>query len=147
MCYPIEAVACLVVDCDSRYPGETTKLYYFYGPSYYDHRIYDYNELDEILEHDNYDDNKTTVLYMHGYLESAESDSVRLIVNAFHARNEHNLIVLDWSDASYGDYFINAVPNAISVTNMQWTTVNSFHSFYVSISAWQHSFFNCVECV
>lgn len=55
---------------------------------------------------------------MHGYLESPESDSVRLIVNAYYTRNEHNLIVLDWSDAASGDYFINAVPNAITVITM-----------------------------
>lgn len=115
LCYFIEVAVCLVGDCAARLPSETTKLYFFYGPSFFDHRIYDYNELDEILEHENYDKNKTTVLYIHGYLESTESDSVRSIVNAYHTRKEHNLIVLDWSDASSGDYFIYAVPNSISV--------------------------------
>lgn len=95
--------------------SDATKLYFFYGPNYFDHKIYDYNELDEIVQHPNYDTNLTTVFYMHGYLESVGSDNVRLIVNAYHARKNHNLIVVDWSDAASGDYFINAVPNSITV--------------------------------
>lgn len=99
----------------SRLPTDKTKLYFFYGPNYFDHRIYDYNELDDILQHDRYNASQATVLYIHGYLESPESDSVNTIVNAYYTRNEHNLIVLDWSDAAYGDYFIAAVPNSITV--------------------------------
>lgn len=95
----IEVAVCLVGNCESRLPTNKTK---HYGPNYFDHRIYDYNELDDILQHANYNASQTTVLYIHGYLESPESDSVRLIVNAYHTRNEHNLIVLDWSDAAYG---------------------------------------------
>lgn len=97
--------------------SDSTKLYYFYGPNYFDHKIYDYHEWDEIVQHPNYDTNRTTVLYMHGYLESVGSDNVRLIVNAYNARGNHNLIVVDWSDAASGDYFINAVPNSVTVTN------------------------------
>lgn len=97
--------------------ADQTKFYFFYGPTYFDHQIYDYNALDEILLHEKYDANQTTVLYIHGYLESPESDSVRLIVNAYHTRNEHNLVVLDWGDAAYGDYFISAVPNSITVSS------------------------------
>lgn len=113
--YSIEVVVCFFGNCNSKPATDKTKLYFFYGPNYFDHRIYDYNEFDDILQHDKYNTSHETVLYIHGYLESPESDSVRLIVNAYHSRNEHNLIVLDWSDAAYGDYFITAVPNAITV--------------------------------
>lgn len=107
-----------VGNCEPRLVTDQTKLIFFYGPNYFDHRIYDYNELDKIFEQENFNSSQTTVLYMHGYLESPESDSVRLIVNAYHTRKEHNLIVLDWSDSVSGDYFISAVPNAITVTNV-----------------------------
>lgn len=123
-----KVVASFAGRCDCRLPSETTKLYFFYGPNFFDHRIYDYNELDEILEHENYDANKTTVMYIHGYLESVESDSVRSIVNAYYTRKEHNLIVLDWADASYGDYFISAVPNAISVMGVRVLISATFYS-------------------
>lgn len=103
--------------CDARLSAEQTKLIFFYGPTYFDQRIYDFNELDEIVQHEEYNASQTTVLYIHGYLESPDSDTVHLIVNAFHTRNEHNLIVLDWSDAAFGDYFIQAVPNSITVFN------------------------------
>lgn len=147
VCDSIEVAVCFVGNCDTRLPADQTKFYFFYGPTYFDRRIYNYNELDEILQHEQYDANKTTVLYIHGYLESAESDSVRLIVNAYHTRNEHNLIVLDWGDAAYGDYFITAVPNSIMVSSAV-ISIKSFvilpplsltHCWYNSILAWQHS--------
>lgn len=110
-----DTVAGSIERCESRSQIARTKYYFFYGPTYYDHKIYNYNELYEITQHDNYDENRTTVFYIHGYNESPESDSVRLIVDAYNERDEHNLIVLDWSDAASGDYFSNAVPNAVSV--------------------------------
>lgn len=111
-------MVCSAGNCDSRFPADRTKFYFFYGPNYLDHRIYNLNELDWILQHEKYNANHTTVLYVHGYLESPESESVHLIVNAYYTRKEYNLIVLDWSDAAYGDYFMNAVPNSITVSSI-----------------------------
>lgn len=147
MCYSIEVAVYFVGNCDTRLPADQSKFYFFYGPTYFDRRIYNYDELDEILQHEQYDANKTTVLYIHGYLESAESDSVRLIVNAYHTRNEHNLIVLDWGDAANGDYFITAVPNSIKVSSAVISIKRFVFSPPLSLSltlvgtilAWQHS--------
>lgn len=101
--------------------SDSTKLYFFYGKNFFDHKIYDHNELDEIVQNDNFNANQTTVLYIHGYLESVESETVRLIVNAYQIRNEHNLIIVDWSDAASGDYFLNAVPNSMTVKHLRFT--------------------------
>lgn len=95
--------------------AEQMKLFFFYGPNYFDHRIFDYSELDDILLDDNFDANRTTVLYIHGFQESPESESVHLFVDAYNRRDEHNLIVLDWSDGASGDYLTNAVPNSVTV--------------------------------
>ncbi|XP_031635906.1 lipase member I-like isoform X2 [Contarinia nasturtii] len=121
----ILVVVFFVGNCGARLSTEQTKLIFFYGPNYFDHRIYDFNKLDEIVEHEMYNASQTTVLYIHGYLESPDSDSVHLIVNAYHARKEHNLIVLDWSDAAFGDYFIQAVPNSVTLGNIFATVVLS----------------------
>lgn len=92
-----------------------SKFYFFYGPEYLDHQIYGHNELPQLIRHENYDQNRMTVLYIHGYRESAEDDTVQSIVAAYNSRNDHNLIVLDWSDGASGDYFKQAVPNCVSV--------------------------------
>lgn len=95
---------------------ERTKLNFFYGPSYYDSRIYDYNELDDILLDPRFDLNKTTALYIHGYKQTLNADDIHAIVDAYNTRNEQNLIVYDWSQEAGGDYLINAIPNAVAVS-------------------------------
>lgn len=63
-----------------------------------------------------FDSNRTTAFYIHGYLQNLEMDDIRAIVDAYNTRNEHNLIVYDWSQAAGGDYLTNAVPNSVSVS-------------------------------
>lgn len=92
-----------------------SKFYFFYGPAYSDHQIYGHNDLSKLTRHRNYDQNRTTILYVHGYQESAKADSVQSIVAAYNSRNDHNLIVLDWAEGATGDYFKQAVPNCASV--------------------------------
>lgn len=125
----LKLVAVLLIDkCEGQLVGggfgsETSscaalaqsKLYFFYGPAYSDHQIYGHNELSQLTRHENYDQNRTTILYVHGYQESAQADSVQLIVAAYNSRNDHNLIVLDWSKGASGEYFKQAVPNCASV--------------------------------
>lgn len=109
---------CFVEKCIAREPTDLTKLYYFYGPNYFDHKIFNYNEVEAIIQDDKFDANRTTILYIHGYNENMGSDTIHRIVNAFLTRKEHNIIVLDWSDAASGNYFINAVPNALTVNEI-----------------------------
>lgn len=56
-----------------------------------------------------------TVLYIHGYKDSVESDGVSSIVNAYLQRGDHNILVLDWSKLCENDYFRRAVPNMFMV--------------------------------
>lgn len=111
-------MVCVVNESCCREPTDLTKLYFFYGPNYFDHKIYNYNELEEIVKDVKYNASRLTTLYMHGYAESMGSDSVHRIVNAYLLRKEHNIIALDWNDAASGNYFINAVPNAITVIDI-----------------------------
>lgn len=92
-----------------------SKFYFFYGPEFSDHQIYGHNELPQLIRHENYDPTRMTILYIHGYKESAVGESVQSIVAAYNSRNDHNLIVLDWSEGASGEYFKNAVPNCASV--------------------------------
>lgn len=118
--FQLKVAVCFVPKCVSREPTDLTKFYYFYGPNYFDHKIFNYNELEKILLNEKFDANRTTTLYIHGYNENMGSDSIHRIVNAYLIRKEHNIIVLDWSDAASGNYFINAVPNALTVIKVRW---------------------------
>lgn len=64
---------------------------------------------------DHFDILKKTVLYIHGYLEGPDHESVNTIVDAYLERNDHNVLVLNWSQLANGNYFIDAVPNAKQV--------------------------------
>lgn len=62
--------------------------------------------------HLKFDAEKKTVLYIHGYMEAPSQESVNVIVNAYLKRNDHNILVLDWSSLADGNYLFDAVPNA-----------------------------------
>jgi pancreatic triacylglycerol lipase len=44
------------------------------------------------------------MIYAHGYLESSLSPSVKSIVDAYSSRGGWNVIVIDWSKFSRGNY-------------------------------------------
>lgn len=58
---------------------------------------------------------KKTVLYIHGYADESKFESVSAIVEAYLQRDDHNVLVLDWSELASGNYLIDAVPNAKQV--------------------------------
>lgn len=58
---------------------------------------------------------KKTVLYIHGYGEGSEHESVSAIVNAYLERCDYNILVLEWSELAKGNYLVDAVPNAKQV--------------------------------
>ncbi|KAG5669188.1 hypothetical protein PVAND_017082 [Polypedilum vanderplanki] len=90
----------------------SAKLVYFYGNSFSKNRRYDLTRASEILKQDEFDNEKPTLLYIHGYTESLESESIRVVSDAYFKRNDHNVIILDWSKLAQGTYFASAVPNA-----------------------------------
>ncbi|XP_034246866.1 pancreatic triacylglycerol lipase-like [Thrips palmi] len=51
----------------------------------------------DLLADPSFDASKPTVLYIHGYLESQDSDSVGKMARAFQRRGEHNFVLVDWS--------------------------------------------------
>jgi predicted alpha/beta-fold hydrolase len=73
------------------------------------------NQTQNLLEHPDYDRNLPTVLYVHGYTESFHSKSTQTVVEAFIARQNHNILVLDWSTYSKGLYTWTASRNVYPV--------------------------------
>lgn len=68
-----------------------------------------------MFAHPSFDKEKATVLYIHGYIEAPSDESVTVIVQSYLKRNDHNILVLDWSDLADGNYLVDAVPNAKQV--------------------------------
>lgn len=80
-------------------------------PTQSDQRIYELDETCAMFKHANFDKQKPTVLYIHGYVEAPTHQSVSVIVQAYLQRNDHNILVLDWSQLADGNYLLDAVPN------------------------------------
>lgn len=113
---PNREVAELVVAIFSAGPiAERTRLVFFYGPTFYDNRIYSYDELDLVMLHSKFDANRTTALYVHGFKQKLNAPDIQAVVEAYNARDEQNLVLYDWSQEADGDYFADAVPNAVAV--------------------------------
>lgn len=75
------------------------------------HQKFELDESRAILSHNDFDNNKKTVLYVHGYVEAPSHQSVHVIVDAYIKRGDHNILVLDWSELADGNFFMDAVPN------------------------------------
>ncbi|XP_034943861.1 pancreatic triacylglycerol lipase-like isoform X2 [Chelonus insularis] len=77
-------------------------------------RLYTSNDvnpfIDEYLENTSnlvahIDTRKKTVIYIHGFTESINSSSVRAIVDGYLARQDHNILAVDWSVLARENYF------------------------------------------
>lgn len=88
--------------------------------------MYAFANVTSISEHPNFNPEKPTVLYCHGYLEAPPNESIHLIVDSYLQRNDHNVVILDWSRLVTGDYLLTAAPNAIAVSNYVRIIVKNF---------------------
>lgn len=57
------------------------------------------------------------MLYIHGYLENPDVESVHVIVDSYLEKGNINLIILDWGELADGNYTFDAVVNAKQVSN------------------------------
>lgn len=70
------------------------------------------DQANTILQHPNFRPELKTVLYVHGYLETLDVESIHVIVDAYQQRGDHNIFVLDWATLADGNYLLDAVVNA-----------------------------------
>lgn len=49
----------------------------------------------EILEQEEFDNAKPTVFYLHGYLETMEVESIKVIADAYLKRGDHSELIFD----------------------------------------------------
>lgn len=83
--------------------------------SFDNHQIYELDQAADILKHPRFDPTKETTLYIHGYIETPEVESIHVIVDAYQKNGDQNIIILDWGDLADGNYLLDAVQNAKQV--------------------------------
>ncbi|CAB3224749.1 unnamed protein product [Arctia plantaginis] len=67
------------------------------------HRI---GNIKSILKDPKFDRNKSTVIYMHGYVELFTDDSIVTVMSAYLRAGGYNVMLLDWSNLAFGNYII-----------------------------------------
>jgi hypothetical protein len=58
--------------------------------SFKDQRSFQLSKAVEILEQEEFDNAKPTVFYLHGYLETMEVESIKVIADAYLKRGDHS---------------------------------------------------------
>lgn len=55
------------------------------------------------------------MIYAFGYTEKFTSQSTQMVVNSFISRDDHNILIVEWSEYSRGSYIFEAIPNSYKV--------------------------------
>ncbi|CAG5056955.1 unnamed protein product [Parnassius apollo] len=67
-------------------------------------KVYNFAGIKGLLADPEFDPNKPTTIYIHGYVEKASDDSIHTIVRSYRRHGGYNLLVLDWSNLAFGNY-------------------------------------------
>ena len=95
------------------------------------------NNTKALLADPSFDNNRRTMLYGYGYTEKYVSMSTQTVVKSYIDRGDHNIMVVEWSNYSDGNYIAKAILNAYKVGEIVGKTllamrdegfnVDSFH--------------------
>lgn len=69
-----------------------------------DYQVYTLSDASAVLQNPYYRNTLPTALYIHGYKESTQVDSVRTVTNAYLTNDGFNTLVLDWGALAVGLY-------------------------------------------
>lgn len=69
----------------------------------------------QILNQNEFDLRKPTVLYVHGYYETYDDFNTILIVSSYLSRRDHNVLALDWGKIAAKNYVLQALPRVIEL--------------------------------
>lgn len=69
----------------------------------------------QLLSNAAFKKNLQTLIYSFGFSESYLSADPQAIARAYLSRQNRNILVLDWSKYAVGNYFLDAIPNALEV--------------------------------
>ncbi|XP_026315342.1 pancreatic lipase-related protein 2-like isoform X2 [Hyposmocoma kahamanoa] len=87
-------------------------LRFYNGSTFEEYVDFPLMQANRLFDVKGFDKNSPTVIYMHGFIETAQKESVQVMVNAYlETRPGTNVILLDWSNMSHGSYLVNAARN------------------------------------
>lgn len=95
---------------------DSANLYFFHGKAFEDHTVIKLSDSVQFLQHEKFNANLPTVIYLHGYIENMQVESAHVIADAYIKRKDHNILLLDWADLADGNYLFDSVPNIKKVT-------------------------------
>ncbi|XP_063365087.1 pancreatic lipase-related protein 2-like [Cydia amplana] len=70
---------------------------------------YRIRETTRLLADPNFDPQRPTVVYAHGYVELFTDASVKRVMEAYLQNGEYNALLLDWSNLAFGNYVVSAI--------------------------------------
>lgn len=76
------------------------------------------NDTEKLLNHADYHTDLPTMIYGYGYTETYTSLSTQTVVSSFIDRMDHNILVVEWSNYSDGNYIFESIPNAHRVGDL-----------------------------
>lgn len=75
---------------------------------------YDLENSVQLINHSNFDKSRKIVFYIYDYKDKLTSDTTKTLIQAYLKRNDHNIIVFDWSKLDAGN-FLFTTPDALEV--------------------------------
>ncbi|XP_013142799.1 PREDICTED: pancreatic lipase-related protein 2-like [Papilio polytes] len=95
---------------------EDIYLRYYNGSSSHEYIDIPLSQAVDLFDVKGFDRSNATVLYIHGFIETAQQESIQVMVNAYlEARPNTNVLLLDWSNMAHGSYLVNAARNTKKV--------------------------------
>ncbi|KPI92731.1 Pancreatic lipase-related protein 2 [Papilio xuthus] len=95
---------------------EDIYLRYYNGSSSHEYIDIPLSQAVDLFDIKGFDRSKATVLYIHGFIETAHQESIKVMVNAYlEARPNTNVLLLDWANMAHGSYLVNAARNTKKV--------------------------------
>jgi hypothetical protein len=58
------------------------------------------SSFENITQHPKFNKSRHSVIYIHGYNEGIFTENVETVITAYQARDDHNILALDWSNYS-----------------------------------------------
>lgn len=104
------------------------KFSYCFSPDPNNFEYVELNETLKLLNHSNYDNDRPTMLYGYGYTEKYTSMSTQTVVSSYIERGDHNILVVEWSNYSGGNYLAQAIRNSYKVGEIVGKTLLEMQS-------------------
>ncbi|XP_049868423.1 inactive pancreatic lipase-related protein 1 isoform X2 [Pectinophora gossypiella] len=97
----------------------------FYNGTVEDYVDFPLSQASRLFDIKGFDKSNPTVLYIHGFIETPQKESVQVMVSSYlESRPGTNVVLLDWSNMSHGSYLVNAARNTKKVGQVTAEQIN-----------------------